>query len=142
MDSTKEPPLQAVELRLGTMGQFAFKTTIVSTAIVLSAWIMLDLLDDFASRRMRQLDATIRSATAIGGRQFWTKLEEELDKFADPRMDISAEKKRKILSQIKVISDRWRPVLTEAASSIGGDAHQIIPVLDQPAGEALPAAHP
>jgi hypothetical protein len=106
------------------MGQFAFKSSIVSIAIVLSAWIMLDLLDAFASRRMQQLDATIHSATAIGGRQFWTKLEEELDKFTDPRMDISPEKKRKILSQIKVISDRWRPFLIEAASSIGGDAGQ------------------
>jgi hypothetical protein len=119
---TEGSPSQAVELRLGPIAQFALKTAIVAVAIVLSAWIMLDVLEGFVTRRMEQLETTIRSATVIGGRQFWTKLEEELDKIADPRTDISPEKKRKILSQIKVISDRWRPFLSEAAASIAGDA--------------------
>jgi hypothetical protein len=124
MESTEKQTLQTVELRLGAMGQFTLKIAIVSVAIVLSGWIIVNILDDFASRRMQELDATIRSAAVIGGRGFWTKLEEELDKGADPRMDISPEKKRKILSQIRIISDRWRPFLAEAASSIAGEANQ------------------
>lgn len=124
MESTEGSPSQAVELRLGPIAQFALKTAIVAVAIVLSSWIMLDVLEGFVIRRMEQLETTIRSATVIGGRQFWTKLEDELDKIADPRTDISPEKKRKILSQIKVISDRWRPFLSEAAASIAGDAGQ------------------
>jgi hypothetical protein len=115
MEQTREPTSPGAEARIGPLGQFTVKTAIVSLAIVLSGWVMLDILDDFATRRMQQLDAAVRS---IGGRQFWTKLEEELDKFADPRTDISPEKKRKILSQIRTISDRWRPFLNEAASSI------------------------
>jgi hypothetical protein len=124
MASTEEPTSQAVSLHLGPMGQFALKTAIVSAAIVLSAWIMLDMLDDFASRRMQQLETTMRSATAIGGREFWAKLEGELDRLADPRADIPPEKRQKILSQIKVISDRWRPFLSQATSTIAGDAGQ------------------
>jgi hypothetical protein len=124
MESTEKQTLQTVELRLGAMGQFTLKIAIVSVAIVLSGWIIVNILDDFASRRMQELDATIRSAAVIGGRGFWTKLEEELDKGADPRMDISPEKKRKILSQIRIISDRWRPFLAEAASSLAGEANQ------------------
>jgi hypothetical protein len=124
MEAIEGSPSQAVELRLGPIAQFALKTAIVAVAIVLSAWIMLDVLEGFVTRRVEQLEATIRSATVIGGRQFWTNLEEELDKFADPRADISPEKKRKILSEIKVISDRWRPFLSEAAASIAGDAGQ------------------
>jgi hypothetical protein len=121
MEPVEHPTSQTVELRLGPIGQFAVKTVIVSLAIILSGWILLDVLDDFASRRMQQLETTLRSASAVGGRQFWTKFEEELDKLADPRMDISPEKKRKILSQIKIISDRWRPLLIEAASLITGE---------------------
>lgn len=121
MEPAKEPTSQNVELHIGPLGQFAAKTAIVSVALVLSGWIMLDILDDFASRRMQQMDAAVRS---IGGRQFWTKLEEELDKFADPRTDISPEKKQKILLQIRAISDRWRPFLNEAASSIAGESNQ------------------
>jgi hypothetical protein len=66
---------------------------------------------------------------SIGGPQFWTKLEKELDKLADPRMDLPAEKKAKILSQIRTISDRWRPFLLEAASAIDQDA---MPARDGP----------
>jgi hypothetical protein len=122
MESAEGSTPKVIELHLGPIGQFALKTAIVAVAIVLSAWIMLDVLEGFATRRMEQLETAMRSATVIGGRQFWTKLEDELDKLADPRTDISPEKKRKILSQIKVISDRWRPFLSEAASAISGDA--------------------
>jgi hypothetical protein len=118
--TTKEPLPEVVDLHLGPLAQFLLKTAIVCGAIVLSGWIMLDMLDDFANRRMQQLDTTIRSA--FGGRQFWTKLENELDRLADPRTDISPEKKQKILSQIKIVSERWRPLLIEARSSITGDA--------------------
>ena len=88
--------------------------------MVVSAWIMLDVLDDFADRRMQQLQQALRSATSLGGRQFWTKLENELDALADPRSDLSMEKKQKVLTQIRAISDRWRPFLLEASSAIEG----------------------
>src|ERR1700716_2776565 len=49
MEPTAGSPSQAVELRLGPIGQFALKTAIVAAAVVLSAWIMLDVLDGFAT---------------------------------------------------------------------------------------------
>ena len=108
--------------RVGPIGQFLIKTVIVSAAIVISAWFVLGALNDFAIRRMQQLERTMRSVTAIGGRQFWTELERRLDGLADPRMDLPPEQKEKILLQIKVISDRWRPSLLEAAAAIDRDA--------------------
>jgi|EndMetStandDraft_3_1072993.scaffolds.fasta_scaffold173277_2 hypothetical protein len=106
--------------KIGSLSQFAIKTAIVAAAVVVSAWIMLDVLDDFADRRMQQFERTLRSATSLGGRQFWTKLENQLDALADPRSDFSMEKKQKLLTQIRAISDRWRPFLLEAASAIEG----------------------
>ncbi len=38
--------------------------------------------------------------------------------------DIPPEKKAKILSQIKAVSDRWRPFLQEATAAIEGDANK------------------
>jgi hypothetical protein len=124
METTQEVPPRPVESGLGPIGLFAIKTLIVSVAIVVSGWFVLDLLDDFATRRMEQLERTVRSATAVGGRQFWTRLELELDKLADPETDISSERKQKILAQIKVVSDRWRPFVLEAASTIAGDSNK------------------
>lgn len=124
MEATQEPTSPALDAGLGPIGLFLIKTVIVSAAIVLSAWILLDVLDGFATRRMQQLEQTIRTATSLGGRQFWTKLEGELDKLADGRTDIPPEKKAKILSQIKAVSDRWRPFLQEATATIEGEANK------------------
>lgn len=108
---------ESVSSGLGPIRHFLLKTVIVCGAIIACGWIMLNLLDDFATRRIEQLERTV-----IGGNRFWTKLERELDRLADPRTDLTPEKKQKILSQIKVISDRWRPFLVEAASTIEGDS--------------------
>lgn len=121
METSQEPTPQSADTGLGPIGRFLIKTVIVCAAIIVSGWIMLDLLDDFASRRMEQFERTVRAVTALGGHRFWTKLESELDRLADPRADLSPEKKQKILSQIKVVSDRWRPFLNEAAAAIEGD---------------------
>jgi hypothetical protein len=122
MEPSQEPTSQSAETGLGPIGSFLLKTVIVCAAIIVSGWIMLDLLDDFATRRMEQLERSVRAATSLGGHRFWTKLENELDRLADPRTDLSPEKRQKILSQIKVISDRWRPFLTEAAAAIEGES--------------------
>jgi hypothetical protein len=123
METTTETTPQA-EMRMGPIGHFLVKTVIIAGAILVSAWIMLDLLDDFADRRMQQFERTLRSATSLGGRQFWTKLENQLAELADPRADIPPEKKQKILGEIKVISDRWRPFLMEAAAAVEGETKQ------------------
>ena len=123
METSDEATSQA-DMRLGPISQFAIKTVIVAAVIVVSAWIMLDVLDDFADRRMQQFERTLRSATSLGGRQFWTKLENQLEQLADPKADLLPEKKQKILTQIKVISERWRPFLTEAAAAIEGETKQ------------------
>ena len=120
METSQEPTSESAESGLGPIGRFLIKTVIVCAAIVVSGWIVLDLLDDFATRRMEQFEQTVRAATSLGGHRF--KLESELDRLADPRADLSPEKKQKILSQIKAVSDRWRPFLEEATAAIEGDS--------------------
>jgi hypothetical protein len=122
METRQEPTSQSADSGLGPIGRFLLKTVIVCAAIIVSGWIMLDLLDDFATRRMEQFERSVRAATSLGGQRFWTKLEGELDRLADPRSDLSPEKKQKILSQIKIVSDRWRPFFNEAASAIEGES--------------------
>ena len=72
MEATQEPTSPPPDAGLGPIGLFLIKTVIVSAAIVLSAWILLDVVDGFATRRMQQLEQTLRTATSLGGRQFWT----------------------------------------------------------------------
>jgi len=109
---------------LGPIGQFAAKTAIVTAAILVAGWVALDYVDDMVSRRMEQLELALKPVTSLGGRQFWSRLEAELDRRAAPAADIPPEKKRKLLAQIKIIADRWRPFLTEAAAAINGEAKE------------------
>jgi hypothetical protein len=114
----QQVPRKIKDRRVGSIGQFVVKTLIVSAAAIGSAWIMLDVLDDFADRRMQQFERTLRSAISLGGRQFWTKLENQLEQLADPKSDLSPEKKQKLLKEIQIISDRWRPLILEAVSGV------------------------
>jgi type III secretory pathway component EscS len=54
--------------RSASVGQFAVKTMIVAAAVVVSTWIMLDVLDAFADWRMQQLEQMLRANTSLGGR--------------------------------------------------------------------------
>src|SRR3954454_864029 len=49
MEATQEPTSPSLDACLGPIGLFLMKTVIVSAAIVLSAWILLDVLDGVAT---------------------------------------------------------------------------------------------
>ena len=53
--------------------------------------------------------------TKVGGAQFWAKVDGELERGTDPAHEIPPEKKKKLLSQIHVLVERWRPFVAEIA---------------------------
>jgi hypothetical protein len=104
----------------GDIGRFAVKTTIVVGIIAVTA-ILSGLLLLFQIERT--VDNTLYAAQArfssvkIGGTRFWSNIEAELDRAADRDRDLPEEKKRKLLSDIHIIVERWRPFVTELASA-------------------------
>jgi hypothetical protein len=104
------------EFKLGPISQFAIKTVIVGMVGALSVWFVLSEIDDLVDKRVREIKATIESGKSIGGREFWTRFEEELERQADQKNDLSPDKKEKLLAQIRTLSDRWRPLVVEALS--------------------------
>jgi hypothetical protein len=111
--TTKDP--------FGGIGQFIIKTCIV--AIVISAssifvvdWI-IDSLEDSTGRTLANFQAQA-AHTTIGGRQFWTKIENELDSVADPSSDLAPEKKQKLINDVRVIVARWRPFIDAAQNEM------------------------
>lgn len=98
----------------GPIISFLVKTVIVVVAII----GILSYVDSLAEQRIIQLKETF---VHVGGRSFWTKVEAQLDSLADPKSDLTLEKKQKILTQIRVISDRWRPFLNEAVGPLAGN---------------------
>jgi hypothetical protein len=94
---------------------FAAKTCIVvvaaSVCVPFVAEAVVDNLQDAAARTISDV-----RKIPIGDRQAWTKLEEELDRAADPSSDLPPEKKQNLLNDVHVIVAR-RPPFLEAVQS-------------------------
>jgi hypothetical protein len=104
--------------------QFIIKTAIVSGAIILTFAGSLWIADGYVQGYLEQLQSTIQttSQVKIGGHQFWSKIEDELDKQADPGSDLTPETKQKLLADIRILADRWRPFIQAALSVVPKDA--------------------
>jgi hypothetical protein len=122
----KETNVTSIELsesavapdRSGSLGRFALKTAIVAAAVTIALWIIIgqvfDRLDDMIDRGGMQLQAAIRTTSRIGGKSFWGRLEHELDRAAAPGNDLTPEKKQKLLADIHILAERYRPFVSEA----------------------------
>ncbi len=96
----------------GGLGQFTLKALIVIGLIAGAFTLSTALLASRIERLVANTEAKMHELT---GRQFWRKVEGELERAADPARDMPAEQKRKLLSQIHTAVERWRPFMAEIA---------------------------
>lgn len=94
----------------GPIALFAIKTCIVAVVITACAvfaadWVIGSAEESFA-RSVRSVQQT-----SIGGRKFWTRLEEELDRAAAPASDLPPERKQKLINNVRILAARWRPLI-------------------------------
>jgi hypothetical protein len=110
----------------GGVGQFALKAGIVigliaGTAVMSTAllWPTIERIVVNAQANFERIvvnaEAKMQELTKVGGPQFWMKVERELERAAEPARDLPPEQKQKILSQIHVVVERWRPFIAELA---------------------------
>ena len=77
-------------------------------AAVLAA-VALDYVG--SSTQTRALD----TGALRGGTQFWARIEQDLERQADPRNDLPEARKEKLLADLRVVVARWRPFVAEAS---------------------------
>ena len=127
MTETDQPATATPSRAFGGIGQFLLKTCIVAVVIsactIFVANSIITSLDKTAIRAVANLREQW-AATPIGGHQFWTKLERELDHMADPASDLPPEKKQKLINDVRVIAARWRPLLDAMQPEPGKPARQ------------------
>jgi hypothetical protein len=97
----------------GGLGQFTLKALIVIGLITGASILSTALLASRVERIIANTEEKMQQYTKIGGAQFWTKVEGQLEQAA--ARDMPDEQKRKLLSQIHVLVERWRPFATEIA---------------------------
>ena len=107
-ESTKSA--EAAGPGLPPLVMFAAKTVIVAsvvtTSIIIAASFLAGYVNDTAER--------LSNMTKVGGAQFWSRLEADLTKAAEPGSGLSPEKQKQILEQLRLVSNKWKPFLNEA----------------------------
>ena len=97
--------------RSSEVGRFFVKTCIVVVVISAATIFVADWIVGSVEASVARTVSTLRAGMPIGGRQFWEKIENQLDAAANPASDLPPQKKQKIINDMHVIVARWRPVL-------------------------------
>ncbi len=97
----------------GGLSQFALKSEIVALAVVAVLVIPGTLIG-------WKVEALVNSLKGIkiGGSEFWTQVQRDLDKMASPESDLPEERKQKLLADIHALAIRWRPFVVEFQSAL------------------------
>jgi len=102
----------------GEIGQFATKAVIVAVLVAATGWVLLDQLDSVIGARIDELNAQIHAATRVGGAAFWSRLETNVERAADPSNDLSPERKAKLAAAIHTLVERWGPLVVATSTDI------------------------
>ena len=93
------------------IGRFAIKAGIVAVMILL----VLAVSGSMLASRIEATARAIVSNDLRGGRQFWINVEQGLERMADPSNELSEERKKKLVANIRVLVNRVRPFTAELA---------------------------
>jgi hypothetical protein len=125
MDPSDKVDVVAVERQeVSPLTLFMIKALTVGIVAIVSAWIItgifISAVGQLLDHRMQAIEHRIQAMVPkrIGGTGFWTIMERELARAAAKDADLSPERKQKIISDLRVISDKWRPFLIEASSVV------------------------
>jgi hypothetical protein len=94
---------------------FAAKAAIVFFLLIGAATYLAIRTQQIVDSTWYKVETNIQRVALNSGRTFWSNVERELDRAADPTSDLPDEKKQKLLSDIRRIADRWRPFVTEVS---------------------------
>lgn len=120
MDSMGNGDKIAIERRpWSPLAQFVAKAATVGIVAIIASWvisgIIVDAFDDLLDRRIKAVLSSNAEGTGI-----WVLVERELARAADPRVDLSPQRRQKIIADLRIVSDRWRPFFIEASSALIG----------------------
>jgi len=96
------------------LARFILKVGIFVALVAIAIVVTTNLLATKIETTRAAWQTTLQENTKIGGAQFWSKVEKSLDDLADPKSEMPEEKRQKILSNIRVLRDRWWPFIAAA----------------------------
>jgi hypothetical protein len=111
---------------------FIGKIAVITAALVVAGFLLSRQVTQTIDRMLSHQSAELRDRfSSVGGSKFWVNLENQLARAADPSSDLPPAKKQEILSQIRAVTERWRPFIREASLLFSDSAE---PRPTEPAG--------
>ena len=111
----------------GSLGRFVAKTMIVAAASTIGIIAVLWFVDSIIEARIEQIDEIVAmhlKTAKISNHDLWRQFEKTLEKQAGPAGEISAEEKQKIVAEVRIVADRWRPFVKELIAAAAGEDEQ------------------
>jgi len=101
--------------RYGAYKELLIRTSIIAIVISLSVIFVVDWIihsvEDSIARSADNAVAALSSQIPAGGPKFWAEVERNVDLAAAPNSDLPAEKKQKLLNDVRILVARWRPFI-------------------------------
>ena len=100
---------------------FAVKTCLVAIVTIFVALWLIESVANTIRESFVYTMAELRETAQLvprGGKQFWGKIEQELDHAADVSTDLPPEKKQKLINDVRVIVARWKPFIDAVQSEM------------------------
>jgi hypothetical protein len=97
-----------------SIGRFALKALIVAIAGIIGVSIATNMviarIDEMIDRRIDQIH--------LGGRQFWTRIDRELDRIANSKDVMTPEQEGRLIADLRRLSAKYRPLAIEGWAAI------------------------
>ena len=109
-----------------SLALFAAKAVMVGIVAVISLLVVGNIFADkiasLVDERMLTIERRINAMmpTQVGGTGIVAIVERELERAASPRADLPPEVRQKIISDLRIVADKWRPFFVEASAAIIG----------------------
>jgi hypothetical protein len=95
------------------LSRFAIKAGVVAFCIAAALTVSGVIVGSKIEKAINNV-----KSVKIGGAQFWSRMEAELDRMASPVSDLPEAKKQKLLADVRAIAAKWHPFVAEIQSAL------------------------
>jgi hypothetical protein len=122
----------------GNLRAFAIKAVVVFVLFVAGIMFLSAQIQNTVESAGVSLTASLRQGTkGMGGRPFWTKIQKEINRAADPEHQLPDDEMQQLLRSIHVLVEEWRPFALEISRLFSEE-----PVQESPARESSSSSEP
>lgn len=121
MSDYTAPPSAPERRSLPPLVVFSIRVAVVTVAVTFVLLLVIDEvmadLSQMIDRRIEQLSTEFSSSGKFSVHAFWAHVENQLDKAADAKNDLTPEERQRLLNDVRIIAGRIRPFILQVETA-------------------------